>query len=350
MSERIEGRMPMEELILFYPEGHQKHAFPGHPERPERVEAILESLKAAGIWAGCQQVAPRILPRAFLETVHTPAYLQQLQQASAASRSLDLDTYTTEASWQLALNAAGGGVAVADAIWRGKAQRGIALTRPPGHHATADRGMGFCLLNNAAIAAEYLSKKQQAENLVILDLDLHHGNGTQDIFYQRPDIGYLSVHQAPFYPGTGKIEEQGLGEGKGSTLNIPLPAGAGDAAYLAITGEIILPFLDQRKPEMVLISYGFDIHWRDPLGGMLVTADGYYRILQQISTWADQHCQGRVAIFLEGGYDLEAAGGCTLGVLRGMLGQEFTDPLGPSGRAETSGWQSVLRQVRSQVE
>jgi acetoin utilization deacetylase AcuC-like enzyme len=157
-------------------------------------------------------------------------------------------------------------VAVASAIWEGKAKRGFALTRPPGHHAMRGQGMGFCLLNNVAIAAEALIKNNNVERLAIVDLDLHHGNGTQEIFWNRSDVFYVSTHQSPFYPGTGRLEDIGSGEGVGWTANFPLPPLSGDEAFLTIMDELILPLLDQKKPQIILVSYGFDSHWLDPLG------------------------------------------------------------------------------------
>ena len=191
----------MENLIFFYPEGHEEHAEYGHPERPERVEVIREALKAEGIWGKYGHIGAIEVPEHILNSIHTRNYLEKLEDTCRRGGRLDMDTYTTKASWKLALQAAGGAISVAKSVWRKEAKRGFALTRPPGHHATRNRGMGFCLLNNIAIAAEYLIQEEGAERLAIVDFDLHHGNGTQDIFWDRGDVFYLFMHQYPHYPG-----------------------------------------------------------------------------------------------------------------------------------------------------
>jgi acetoin utilization deacetylase AcuC-like enzyme len=336
----------MDQLVWYYPQGHEEHAEYGHPERPERVEAVVAAIEKAGWWEPYPQVGPDAVDDEILEAVHTPVYLRQLEQISASGGRLDMDTYTTRASWDLAHKAAGGAIAVARRVWQGEAARGFALTRPPGHHATCDRGMGFCLLNNVAIASEYLLQRAGAMRLAIVDLDLHHGNGTQNIFWDRDDVLYLSTHQYPHYPGTGRLSEVGEGRGKGFTANFPMPPGSGDEAYGAVMESAILPLLDRFQPEMVLVSYGFDTHWLDPLGHIALSAAGYRGLVASLSAWADANCQGRIALFLEGGYDLDAAAACTLGVTSALLGLEWQDPLGPSPRPESQAWRSMLAQAR----
>src|SRR4030042_1361598 len=296
----------MEELVYFYPDGHQAHYESGHPERPERVETIRAALDNAGLWQPYPKLTPLILPTDLLESVHSPAYLNLLEMTCRRSGHLDMDTYTTSASWALAHQAAGGAAAVAASIWDGKARRGFALTRPPGHHASHGQGMGFCLLNNIAIASDFLIKKYGVSRVAIVDLDLHHGNGTQDIFWSRNDVLYISVHQSPFYPGTGHLEDVGEGDGEGWTANFPLPAGSGDTAFNTVMDELILPLLDRINPQMLLISFGYDTHWLDPLGQLLITALGYFQLIKKLCTWVDNHCGGRIGLFLEGGYDLNA--------------------------------------------
>jgi acetoin utilization deacetylase AcuC-like enzyme len=298
----LSGPGPMDDLVLFYPENHQLHASPNHPERPERIEAIRQELEQAGVWERSKMVGPVNIPEDVLWAIHTQEHTRRIQQASQKGRSIDSDTYVTDASWQLALNAAGGAIAVADAVYTRKARRGFALCRPPGHHATPDRAMGFCLLNNIALAAEYVLQKHSAERVAIVDIDLHHGNGTQDIFYLRPQVFFCSIHQYPLYPMTGLISEVGAGEGEGTNLNIPFPPYAGDAARQTAWEMVIAPLLKEFQPEMLLVSAGFDAHWRDPLGHQLATADGYGNLMAQFSAFADQQCEGRLAVFLEGGY------------------------------------------------
>ncbi len=338
----------MTDLVYFYPRGHEKHFQAGHPERPERVERIKEGLQNIQLWERYPKLNPVQVPDDVLESVHTPQYLQQLEQASTRAQNLDLDTYTTQESWSLALQAAGGGLAVARRVWNEENEVGFALVRPPGHHATASRGMGFCLLNNVAIAAEDLIQQQGAERVAIVDVDLHHGNGTQDIFYDRGDVFYLSTHQSPFYPGTGTVTETGTGEGERKTLNVPLPAGTGDAGFQAILEEILLPVLDRFQPQMLLISYGFDTHWRDPLGGLQLSAAQIADLIKALHLFAERTCRGRCAVFLEGGYDLEAGSVCAQGIVSRLVGRTWEDTLGPSPTPEGEGWVDVVQHIQQE--
>jgi acetoin utilization deacetylase AcuC-like enzyme len=336
----------MEDLVYFYPEGHENHNERGHPERPERVEAIRESLLIANLWNQFQKLAPYTLTNEIIQYIHSPAYLNLLEMTCRMSGHLDTDTYTTTSSWDLANRTAGGAAAVASYVWERKARRGFALTRPPGHHATHGQGMGFCLLNNIAISAEYLIRYYQVQKLAIIDLDLHHGNGTQDIFWRSNEVLYISIHQSPFYPGTGYIDEIGEGVGEGWTANFPLPPGSGDVAFNMVLDELILPLLDQRNPQMILVSYGFDTHWLDPLGQMYLTANGYGNLIKKLCDWADSHCEGRISLFLEGGYDLNAAAACSLAVVSAMMGRNWEDPY-PCPHKESEGWQRTLLRAKS---
>jgi acetoin utilization deacetylase AcuC-like enzyme len=336
----------MDDLVYFFPDGHEKHYEQGHPERPERVESIRSALKAADLWDLYQKLDSIEITDKIFQFVHSPAYLNLLELTCKRSGHLDMDTYTTKVSWELAKRAAGGAAAVASFIWERKARRGFALTRPPGHHATHSQGMGFCLLNNIAIAAEFLIRSYHVSKLAIIDLDLHHGNGTQDIFWRRNDVFYVSTHQSPYYPGTGHLEDIGAGDGEGWTANFPLPAGSGDDAFCTIMAELILPLLDQHDPQMILVSYGFDPHWLDPLGQLLLTADCYGNLIQSLCSWADSHCGGRIGLFLEGGYDLNAAKACSLAVTSAMLGLTRADPY-PCPYHESHAWQVMVKQAKS---
>ena len=336
----------MPRLAIFYPEGHEAHAQAGHPERPERVEAIRNALQAAGYWDTALQIQAHPIADAVLRTVHTPDLLDQLQAYSLLETNIDPDTYLSQASWRLALNAAGGAAALAGAVWRGEAQVGFALARPPGHHATRSHAMGFCLLNNVALAAQSLLQQEGAQRLAIVDMDVHHGNGTQDIFYERGEVMFFSTHQAPFYPGSGQLNERGLGAGQGKIVNMPLPAYSGDKAFHVAYHEIVPTLLSRFKPEMVLISFGFDAHWKDPLANLLVSASGYGEAVQALRVWAQENCQSRIALVLEGGYDLEAAGACALAAVQGLLGDQISDALGPTRQRESSDWVTVLDRVK----
>jgi acetoin utilization deacetylase AcuC-like enzyme len=209
------------------------------------------------------------------------------------------------------------------------------------------RGMGFCLLNNIAIAAQDLLLQPQhghpnADRLAIVDLDVHHGNGTQEIFWYRKDVLFISVHQSPLYPGSGALGEVGAGVGEGFTANFPMPPYTGDAGFLAVMDEMILPLLDRHAPEMLLVSIGFDIHWRDPLASLDVSAAGCRELISRLVTWSETNADGKIALFLEGGYDLEAGKSCAQAAVAALLGRPWDDPVGPSPRAETSAWQGVL--------
>lgn len=335
----------MDSMALYYPDGHQKHYLYAHPETPERVEVIRKGLMEIGIWDSCPMVIPEELDKDVLEDVHDQEYLNLLERASKHAQMLDPDTYTTLQSWQLALNAAGGGIAISDLVWERKAGTGFALTRPPGHHATRKRGMGFCLINNIAVAAEYLLQVKGAKKIAIVDLDLHHGNGTQDIFWDRSDVCYTSIHQAPFYPGTGALCDTGSGLGEGATLNLPIPRFSGDNAYKTLTREIILPYLDRQNVDMLLISFGFDTHWRDPLGSMQVSAGCVFEIITDLKIWAERYCSGRIAVFLEGGYDLDAGLACGQAVGSSLSDRDWQDPLGESPTKEQDGWRETLSEA-----
>lgn len=336
----------MEKIVYFYPNGHEKHCELGHPERPERVEVIRQALQAGNLWDVYPQLYPFELPEDILLSVHSSEYIKNLFTLCRNGQHVDSDTYTTPATWELAHRAAGGAIAVAMSVWKRDAQRGFALTRPPGHHSTASRGMGFCIFNNIALVAEYLIKLGGAKRIAIVDLDLHHGNGTQDIFWRRGDVFYISTHQSPLYPGSGLLSETGSGDGAGKTANIPLPPGSGDQAFFTVLNELILPLLDRFDPEMILVSYGFDPHWRDPLGHLKLSAERYGEIISGLVNWADAHCSGRIALFLEGGYDLEAAAACSLSVVSALLGSKWVDSIGVSPRPEGKSWQPILQRAK----
>ncbi len=337
----------MQPLVYFYPEGHEAHRQAGHPERPERVEAIKAALRQAGWWEDFPKLAAAPISPEVLQTVHHPAYLSMLRQTCQRGGQIDGDTYTTPASWQIAQQSAGGAIAAALAVWRGEAQRGMALCRPPGHHAIHGQGMGFCLLNNIALAAETLIQNEAAQKLAIVDLDLHHGNGSEEIFWQRQDVFFLSVHQSPLYPFSGRLDETGGGRGEGYSANFPMPPGSGDEAYSKVMDELILPLLERYKPQMILVSYGFDTHWRDPLGSLLLSARAYGQLISRLTAWADAHAGGRISVFLEGGYDLEAAAACSQAVAAALLGRPWDDPLGPAPESEGTLWRKMVARARS---
>ena len=334
------------DLCIFYPEGHEAHNEAGHPERPERVESIRKAFQDADIWEKGRLISPLQVSQELLENVHTPEYLSLLERTCRRGGHLDADTYVTQASWKLALNAAGGAAAVINSVWNRESSTGIGLTRPPGHHAMRGQGMGFCLLNNISIGAEHLLKECGASRVAIVDLDLHHGNGTQDIFWFRKDVFFISTHQSPLYPGTGSMVERGAGEGLGFTANFPLPPGSGDRAFHTVMDEAVLPLLERYHPEILLISYGFDTHWSDPLGYLLLSAGGYAGLIDKLRQFAQAYCNGKIALILEGGYDLNAAAICTVGVANALQGKPWVDSLGPSPYHETGKWELILQEAK----
>jgi acetoin utilization deacetylase AcuC-like enzyme len=239
--------------------------------------------------------------------VHSPEHITALRELWAKGERFagSPDTPVCESSYEVALMAAGGVLAAVDAVMAGKVRNAFCAVRPPGHHATRNKAMGFCLLNNVAIAARYVQKKYKLPKVLIVDWDVHHGNGTQDIFYEDPSVLYFSVHQYPFYPGSGRADERGAGQGTGRTLNVPLSAGSGDAELERAFLEKLLPAARQFQPNFVLVSAGFDAHEDDPLGGLRVTTEQFKRLTEIVRQIAAEHSRGRLVSVLEGGYDLE---------------------------------------------
>jgi acetoin utilization deacetylase AcuC-like enzyme len=290
----------------------QHQAPSGHPERPARAEAVRGALVTAGIADRGVRIAPRPATDEELVRVHRAGYLEDLaKQVPGRSGWLDPDTYFSPGTWDAARAAAGSVCELATDVLNGALGRGIAVVRPPGHHATPDRAMGFCLLNNVAAGAA-AARAAGASRVAIVDWDVHHGNGTQDIFWDDPSVLYLSVHQFPYYPGTGAPTETGGQGARGATINVGLPSGAGDADYAAVFDHVFVPALDRFRPELVLISAGFDAFEHDPLAGMRVTHAGFAAMARRLRAVADRHAGGRIVAVLEGGYDLDGlAGGMT---------------------------------------
>ena len=310
-----------------------------HPERPARLEAILGALEAAGLRERLLELPSRDASDAEIGAVHDPALLPAIERLAAEGGGwVDADSYVGPRSPAAARRAAGAVLAATEAVLAGEVRSAFAAVRPPGHHATRERAMGFCLLNNVAIAAAAALDggiRGEIERVAIVDWDLHHGNGTQAIFEADPRLLYLSTHAAPYYPGTGAIEESGLGEGRGTTVNVPLPHGAGDRAILAAYEQVVVPALDRFEPELVLVSCGWDAHARDPLGVLAVSTGGYTQLARLILASAERHCDGRLVAVLEGGYDEHALAWCARALVELLLGEDPTpDPEQGAGRAE----------------
>lgn len=296
--------------FVSHPIYRQHDTGPAHPESPERLAAIEGHLVKSGLISELVEIKPADDPdpAAWIDTVHHPRYYETLKKRVPEDETvyLDPDTPFSPMSLAAAEKAVSGVLTAADRVMSGSIRNAFCAVRPPGHHAEADRAMGFCLFNNVAIAARYLQKKHHLERIFILDWDVHHGNGTQHLFYSDPTVFYFSTHQYPFYPGTGSERERGEGEGEGFTLNCPLPSGAGDLEILRRIETIMAPALAAFKPDFILISAGFDAHRSDPLASLQVTDEGFSEMTQIVRSLAETHCGGRIVSCLEGGYHLAA--------------------------------------------
>lgn len=303
----------------------------GHPERPARLNAIRQRLAADGLAARCTALAAREATDAELLAVHTAGHVSRIDATAGRDVQLDPDTFASPGSARAARLAAGGLVNLARAVVAGDLSNGFALLRPPGHHAEADRAMGFCLYNNVAVATR-AARDAGARRTAIVDWDLHHGNGTQNSFWDDPEVLYFSTHQFPFYPGTGSIEETGGPSARGRTVNVPWPGGMGDAEYLAAFDRVLLPIARAFEPDLILVSAGFDAAKGDPLGSMLLSPSGFGRMTERLLTLAN----GRVVLALEGGYDLPAIAASAAACLRVLLGQvpDAEAPPGPNATAD----------------
>ena len=332
--------MPDDVLLFLHNAMLEHDSGAGHPERPDRLRAICEKLKHSPIpnvrWAEPQPAA-----REQIEQVHKPAYVDRLEALRDRSAALDADTAVSPGSIPAAYLAAGAAIEAVTAVVSGRVRRAFALVRPPGHHAEADRAMGFCLFNNVAVDTAHAPAALGCHRILIVDWDVHHGNGTQHIFWDRADVLFFSTHRYPFYPGTGGVNEVGTDKGAGFTINVPLSAGFGDGEYQAIFRELLVPIADAFAPDLILVSAGFDAHRNDPLGGMAVTEDGFASLCATVCDLADRHAQGRLALVLEGGYDLTALADSVHACVNVLCGSRQPQPPQPDHAART-----VIEQVR----
>jgi acetoin utilization deacetylase AcuC-like enzyme len=332
---------------LIYDPIFLEHKTPrNHPESPQRVEEAYLVLEALG-WLereGLVQLAPRAATEDELAAVHERAYIQEVKEASQKAaeqeertghRSLHFatDTYVSAKSYEAAIKAAGAPLTAIDAIMKGEVNNAYCLVRPPGHHALPEAAMGFCLFNNVAVAARYALDKHGLERVMIIDYDVHHGNGTQEMFYEDPRVLYFSVHQAPFYPGTGLSDERGEGPGLGTTINVPLPATTGYETYEPVFRQVMAPAADRFNPQLILVSAGYDAHWNDPLGQMNLSTVDFAQLNGVIIELANLLCDGRLVMVQEGGYSQEVMGACVATSINWLLGDDAAvDNLGPGMR------------------
>ncbi len=335
----------MPTVFVSHPDYLKHQTGPGHPERPDRLKAIDAAIEHSGLTEVLERVTPEPVDEEQLAAVHARKYVRYIQEvAKHGGGALDPDTVVSPASYDVALLAAGGAVAATRAVAEGRAGTAFAAVRPPGHHALADRAMGFCLFNNAAVAAADARARFTLSRICILDWDVHHGNGTQDIFYRDGGVLYISLHQEHWYPGTGAVEETGAGEGAGFTVNIPLPAGTGDEGYRLVFEEVVIPLLVASTPQLLIISAGYDAHAGDPLGGMLLTAAGFRALAGMVvQTRPDR---AGIAAVLEGGYDGAALGNSVAATLEAFTGRPASIHEHPAPVSETR-YQAVRARIRA---
>jgi len=303
-----------------HPAFREHDAGPGHPERPARLDAARRGIREAGLEPRVEILTPPPAGREELRAVHTAGHIDRVAATEGRTHRFDPDTQAGPRSYAAALLAAGSVVDAVDRVLAGSLDRAFCAVRPPGHHAEADRAMGFCLFNNVAVGAAR-ALAAGALRVAVVDFDVHHGNGTQDIFYDDPRVLYVSTHAHPFYPGTGGLDEVGEGSGQGYTVNLPLPGTMGDAEYARIYRELVEPVLLAFDPGLLLVSAGFDPHRDDPLAGMAVTERGFAAIAQCCLDGASGSANGRAVFVLEGGYDLDGIAESTAAVMRVLLGE-----------------------------
>ena len=301
----------MSTAIVHHPIYEKHDTGPGHPEMPSRYRVVIDALQNDGrLWSSLTEITPEKASQGLIQAAHTKEHFKRVEGAFANGLDrLDADTVISMKSYDAALFAAGGAISAVDAVMSGDVKNAFVAVRPPGHHATAEHAMGFCLFNNVAVAAKYAQNKyKEIENVAIIDWDVHHGNGTQGIFYSDPSVFFFSMHQYPWYPGTGSNGETGQGKGLGSTMNLPIKAFTKSSDQNAAFEAAIEEIGSKMKPDMIFISAGFDAHLTDPLGQLQLEDPDYARMTRVMMQWADEVCDGRIVSCMEGGYNLQTLG------------------------------------------
>ncbi len=313
-----------------------KHNQSGHPETAKRLESILTGLKENKLIENLIQVEARVAKIDEISICHTKEYVKYVKEfCENGGGYFDPDTYSNKYSYAAAATAVGSSIDLTKSIISGEIKNGFALLRPPGHHALANRSMGFCIFGNIAIAAKVALTQPGIRKVAILDFDVHHGNGTQDLVGEDPNILFISTHQYPFYPGTGSIREMGHGNSAGTIVNVPLQAKVGDEGFKIVYDNVIIPSLERFNPDLILVSAGYDAHWDDPLAGLTLSLSGYDWISRELIKTAESVCSGKIVFFLEGGYNLQVLNNGVANTLSRLLGIDtFDDPIGKSPQPE----------------
>jgi len=335
-------------VCLVYDQIYLEHDTGNHVENSRRLVEAMSYLRETGIEEKLTCLPPRSALLEELELVHTPEYISYVKsKAEKGGGWLDPDTVMSPKSYEAASYAAGGLLVATEAVMKGDVDNAFALVRPPGHHAVSNRAMGFCIFNNVAIAAKFALSRFNINRVLIVDFDVHHGNGTQGAFYGDPRVLYFSTHQYPFYPGTGWMDETGIGEAEGTTVNLPMSAGWGDDEYLGAFNEILVPVARKFRPDLILVSAGFDAHWADQLAMMRVSITGFAQMTTILSKMGAELCQGRLVFTLEGGYNLQVVASSIKAVLDVLLGNsEIDDPLGQAEVRKPEGFDEHIEAIK----
>ena len=313
-----------------------KHDFIGHPENAKRLDSIITRLKPTGLFEKLQTITSRVAENEEISLCHSQEYVEYVKSfCEKGGGYFDPDTYSNNNSFLAAATAVGGSIDLTKEVINGKLKSGFALLRPPGHHALGNRAMGFCLFGNIVIAAKTALTQPGINKVAIVDFDVHHGNGTQALISDDPNILFISTHQFPFYPGTGSIRKIGTGDAEGTIVNIPLQAGVGDTGFKSVYEEIVISALQRFHPDLILVSAGYDAHWDDPLANLNLSLSGFDWITTQLISSSQQLCSGKIIFFLEGGYNLDVLSYGVTNVIRRLLGNDgIEDPIGKSIQTE----------------
>ncbi|MBI2830020.1 MAG: histone deacetylase [Chloroflexi bacterium] len=333
---------------LVYDPIYLQHDTGQHPENARRLEEIVSHLEKTSLMKQLVALKPRAASFEELALVHSMRHIAHVQEVAEKQGGwLDADTFVSPRSYEVARYAAGGAIVATDAVMNGEVSSAFALIRPPGHHATPESAMGFCLFNNIAIAAKCALTRYNLERVAIIDFDVHHGNGTQEAFYAEPRVLYVSTHQYPYYPGTGWVAETGASAAKGTKVNIPLPSGCGDVEYRQVFEQVIAPIVRRYGPQLILVSAGYDPHWADELAMMAVSVSGFAQMASIIKGLAEELCGGRLVFALEGGYNLVALAASVKATFDVLLGNPVEDTIGPApSRFRAPDITSLVKQLK----